>query len=54
MNITQEASSTRYKGVTGWQSPGYNHDGGRKFIALPNLASMAETSTWPIIPIRQF
>ena len=38
LNITQEASSTKYKGVTGWQSPGYNHDGGRKFIPLPNLS----------------
>ena len=38
LNITQEASSTKYKGVTGWQSPGYNHDGGRKFIPLPALS----------------
>lgn len=24
--------------MTGWQSPGYNHDGGRKFIPLPALS----------------
>lgn len=44
LNIAQEASTTKYKGATGWQAPGYNHDGGRKFIALPDLQGSAGTS----------
>lgn len=35
LNLGYEASSARYKGSNGWQSPGYNHTQGRSFIALP-------------------
>lgn len=37
LNITQEASSTQYRGATNWEAPGYNHEQGRKFISLPSL-----------------
>ena len=37
LNITQEASTTKYRGATNWEAPGYNHDQGRKFISLPAL-----------------
>lgn len=37
LNIGQEASSTTYKGATGWMAPGYNHEQGRSFITIPHF-----------------
>lgn len=37
LNIGQEASSTTYKGQTGWMAPGYNHEQGRSFITVPRF-----------------
>ena len=42
LNITQEANSTKYRGVDGWESPGYNHSQGRKFITLPSVSPTYE------------
>lgn len=37
-NFTQEASSVRYKGATGWASPGYYEEQGNSFTYLPSVS----------------
>lgn len=37
INLGQEASSTAYNGADGWSAPGYNHEQGRSFIAIPHF-----------------
>lgn len=38
LNITQEASSTKYGGSENWEALGYNHEQGRGFISLPSVS----------------
>ncbi|MFR3328591.1 MAG: SusC/RagA family TonB-linked outer membrane protein [Odoribacter splanchnicus] len=37
LNLGQEASSTSYDGAENWMAPGYNHEQGRSFIAIPDF-----------------
>ena len=37
INLGHEVISTSYKGASGWEAPGYNHEQGRTFIKLPSL-----------------
>lgn len=43
LNLGYEANSAKYKGSTGWTSPGYNHEQGRSFIQLPRVSTDAAT-----------
>ncbi|MEG2227564.1 MAG: SusC/RagA family TonB-linked outer membrane protein [Odoribacter sp.] len=43
LNLGYEANTNKYKGSSGWTSPGYNHDQGRGFIRLPDASMAAST-----------
>ena len=38
VNLGYEANSNLYKGSSGWNAPGYNHEQGRSFIKLPSIS----------------
>lgn len=44
LNIGQEASSTSYDGAENWMAPGYNHEQGRSFIAIPDFYMNSNTN----------